>query len=114
MSKSKINKKYVKKTHYEHIIDVPDTYIGGIDLIEDTLNIIEGDGDNVKIVKKKIKYVPGLERIYEEILLNAFDQTVRPEENVTIIKVNITKSIFLFYSMQLLQIQKKFFLLTEA
>jgi len=91
MSKSKINKKYVKKTHYEHIIDVPDTYIGGIDLIEDTLNIIEGDGDNVKIVKKKIKYVPGLERIYEEILLNAFDQTVRPEENVTIIKVNINR-----------------------
>ena len=91
MSKSKINKKYVKKTHYEHIVDVPDTYIGGIDLIEDTLNIIEGDGDNVKIVKKKIKYVPGLERIYEEILLNAFDQTVRPEENVTIIKVNINR-----------------------
>jgi len=90
MSKSR-SKKFVKKTHYEHIIDVPDTYIGGIELIEDELYTLEEKDDNIKIIHKKISYVPGLERIYEEILLNAFDQTVREGTGVTKIKVDINQ-----------------------
>jgi len=91
MSSSKRNTKYVKKTHYEHIVDVPDTYIGGIELIEEELYIIEQKDDIERIVKKNINYVPGLERIYEEILLNAFDQTVRKGTGVNTIKVDINK-----------------------
>ena len=91
MSSSKRSKKYVKKTHYEHIIDVPDTYIGGIELIEEELYTIEEKDDDIQMIFKKINYVPGLERIYEEILLNAFDQTVREGTGVTKIKVNINR-----------------------
>ena len=91
MSGSKRRTKYVKKTHYEHIVDVPDTYIGGIELIEEELHVLEEKEGVEKIVKKHISYVPGLERIYEEILLNAFDQTVREEQEVTSIKVDINQ-----------------------
>jgi DNA topoisomerase-2 len=39
---------------------------------------------------KNIKYVPGFIRIFEEILLNSFDQTVRDIEPIcTIIKINV-------------------------
>ena len=91
MSSSKRSKKYVKKTHYEHIIDVPDTYIGGIELIEEELYTLEEKDENIKMLYKKINYVPGLERIYEEILLNAFDQTVREGTGVSKIKVDINR-----------------------
>lgn len=80
--------KYQKKTQLEHILDIPDTYIGSIEKIESKLYVLN---DNNKIVKKNITYIPGLERIYEEILLNAFDQTVRENTGTTQIKVNIDK-----------------------
>ena len=91
MSGSKKIPKYTKKSHYEHIVDLPDTYIGGIQLIEEELYIIEEHDEVDKIIKKNINYVPGLERIYEEILLNAFDQTVRVGQEVTILKVDIDR-----------------------
>ena len=91
-STKKISKKYQKKTHYEHIIDVPDTYIGGIDTINEEMYILnDTDENNIHMAKEMITYVPGLERIFEEILLNSFDQTVRENANVSMIKVTIDK-----------------------
>jgi len=92
MSKmSKISKKnvsdiYQKKNHVEHILDIPDTYIGSVEKNVENLYILNEDD---KVIKKDIKYVPGLHRIFEEILLNAFDHTVREDTNVTQIKVDI-------------------------
>lgn len=77
---------YKKKTHIEHILDIPDTYIGSIEKNIETLYVLNDDN---KFIKKEINYIPGLHRIFEEILLNAFDQTVRKDMNVTKIKVDI-------------------------
>jgi DNA topoisomerase-2 len=85
----KIADKYQKKTPLEHIIDLPDTYIGSVDKIDEKLYVF--DDKTNKIVKKTIQYIPGLERIFEEILLNAFDQTVRIGSGTTKIKVEIDK-----------------------
>lgn len=79
--------KYQKKTQLEHILDIPDTYIGSIEKVDSELYVFD-DLQN-KIVKKKIEFIPGLERIYEEILLNAFDQTVRENTGTNKIKVDI-------------------------
>lgn len=84
-----ISDKYQKKSQLEHILDIPDTYIGSIETIDSELYVFD-DLKN-KIVKKRIEYIPGLERIYEEILLNAFDQTVRENTGTNKIKVKIDK-----------------------
>ena len=85
----KIADKYQKKSQLEHILDIPDTYIGSIEKQEELLYIY--NESKKKITKKKITYIAGLQRIFEEILLNSFDQTVRKDTNTTQIKVKIDK-----------------------
>ena len=86
-SDSEISDRYQKKSQLEHILDIPDTYIGSVEKIEGPLYV--WNDNKQKIIKKNITYIPGLERIYEEILLNSFDQTVRPGTGTTEIRVTI-------------------------
>jgi DNA topoisomerase II len=78
---------YGRKTHKEHIMDIPDTYIGSIEN-ETTVQYImdddfEDDDDfikpnsNPKFTKKEFNYNPGLKSIVEEILINAYDNINR-------------------------------------
>lgn len=62
---------YQKKTQLEHILLRPDTYIGSIDKIEDKMWIF--DEKLEKFVFKSITYIPGLYKIFDEILVNASD-----------------------------------------
>ena len=73
MTHQKIADKYQKKSQLEHILDIPDTYIGSIEKQEESLYIFNETKN--KITKRKITYIAGLQRIFEEILLNSFDQT---------------------------------------
>ena len=80
---------YKKKELRQHIYDTPDTYVGGVDLIEDKLPVYE-DG---KIIDKTIIYIPAIYSIYNEILVNVRDQIVRLIQNksknrVTIVKID--------------------------
>jgi DNA topoisomerase-2 len=88
MSNKSIADQYEIKTDIEHIIDRPGLYIGSNQVVKETIFIADND---FNIIKKEIEYVPGLERIYEEVLLNAFDQSVRLDTNTTEIRVNIDK-----------------------
>jgi DNA topoisomerase-2 len=97
MSSSKISKSveetFVKKTQLEHIIDIPDTYIGSVEKT-DVDTWIYNDEDE-KIIYKNIKYIPGLYKIFDEVLVNAIDQHVRTEHDDKIVnKVNIIKVNF--------------------
>ncbi len=79
---------YAKKTHKEHIMDIPDTYIGSVEN-EPTVQYImdddfEDDDDefiktksNPKFTKQEFEYNPGLKSIVEEILINAYDNINR-------------------------------------
>ena len=64
---------YEKKELRQHIYDTPDTYVGGIDKINEVLPIYNEN----KIVFKEIEYIPALLNIFNEILVNARDQIVR-------------------------------------
>ena len=85
--------KYQKKDLATHIYDTPDTYVGGSDLIEEYLPILQGD----KTIKQEMfEYIPALYNIFNEILVNARDQVVRLQQikssnPVTTIKVTIDK-----------------------
>ena len=81
-----IEEKYQKKTQKEHILLRPDTYIGDISLQNESLWVY--DRNNKKIIKKEISYVPGLYKIFDEILVNARDHTVN-DHTCDTIKVDI-------------------------
>ena len=85
-----VEETFVKKTQLEHIIDIPDTYIGSIEKTD--IDTWVYDEINEKIIFKNIKYIPGLYKIFDEVLVNAIDQHVRTEYDEKIInKVNIIK-----------------------
>lgn len=79
---------YMAMEHHEHILDKTDSYIGSIE--EDDINMYVFDDEKKKIINKTIKYVPGLYKIFDEIIVNARDQTVR-DPTCNIIKVTINK-----------------------
>lgn len=79
---------YKKKTHHEHILSTPDTYIGSTEADTKTMHVF--DDDTKKIIKKDITFVPGLYKIYDEILVNARDHSIR-DKTCKNIKVNIDK-----------------------
>ena len=93
-----LEEKYKKEDLQNHIYNTPDTYVGGCDLIVETLQIFEPSKE--KIINKECEYIPALFNIYNEILVNSKDQVTRLNElyknnksvnRVTEIKINIDK-----------------------
>jgi len=71
-------KLYQKLSHLEHVLLRPSTYIGSIEkTVEEVFVIDDSEPDNVYIKKKSIEYIPGLFKIFDEILVNAEDQERR-------------------------------------
>ena len=79
-----VSKKYQKQSHLEHIKSRPDTYIGSCESRAEMMWVHEGG----KMVYKQISYVPGLLKIFDEILVNAADNKQR-DLGMKVIKVNI-------------------------
>jgi len=85
-----VSKKYGKKDPLKHILDKPGMYIGSIDV--DKHNTWVYDSETNKIIWKTIEYSHGLLQIFREILMNAIDQSKRPEgTEMTEIKVSIDR-----------------------
>ena len=57
---------YQRKTQLEHILLRPDTYVGSTE--ESTELIFVYDSEKEAIVKRSVTFVPGLYKIYDEIL----------------------------------------------
>ena len=87
--------KYKKHTHREHILELPDTYIGSTDTHEEgrwTWN-----SSTEKMAYRHLAFNPGFYKLFDEILVNARDALVRSttEKGRTPIKhidVTITES----------------------
>ena len=62
-----------------HIYNTPDTYVGGVEEIEELLSIKEDD----KIINKTIKYIPAVINIWNEIAVNAKDQIERLNTDIS-------------------------------
>lgn len=85
-----IEEQYKKKSLHEHILTIPDTYIGSTN--NDLINLYVYDEAEDKIVRKDKHIVLGLYKIFDEILVNAADNTVR-DKKCNRIEVNINKEI---------------------
>ena len=73
---------------HDQILALPDTYIGSIE--SDKLNMWINDNSG-KMINRQITYVPGLCKIYDEILVNAHDHTMRPNTGCKSIRVTINQ-----------------------
>ena len=86
-----IEETYTKKTQLEHILLRPDTYIGSVEKQIQSMWVL--DADTKQIINKSCSFVPGLYKIFDEIMVNAADNkqrdptmnrievTINPEEN---------------------------------
>jgi len=93
MTEKSIEEKYKKLSQIEHILLKPGMYIGDIDIRNDTQFIYS----NNKIEQKEISWSPGLYKIFDEIIVNSYDQTIR-DKTVTKINVDINEESFSCYN----------------
>ncbi|XP_038905935.1 DNA topoisomerase 2 [Benincasa hispida] len=82
--KKTIEEMYQKKSQLEHILLRPDTYVGSIEKHTQNLWVYEND----KMVHRSVSYVPGLYKIFDEILVNAADNKQR-DPSMDSVKVDI-------------------------
>ena len=62
---------YDKLKPREHVLKRPDTYIGDIELTYEEMDIYDDTSDS--IISKKINYVPGFMKCFDELLVNSRD-----------------------------------------
>ncbi|CAD5218528.1 unnamed protein product [Bursaphelenchus okinawaensis] len=84
-----VEQQYQRKTQLEHILLRPDTYIGSVEFCDRTLMWIY-DMKEKRLVNKPISFVPGLYKIFDEILVNAADNR-RRDKRMNKIEVDIDK-----------------------
>ncbi|KAM3966414.1 DNA topoisomerase 2 [Aphomia sociella] len=95
--KATIEKIYQKKSQLEHILLRPDTYIGSVERA--TENMWVYDKTKECMVQKEINFVPGLYKIYDEILVNAADNKQRdPKMDVIRIDINQEQNTISVYN----------------
>lgn len=73
----KNTEKYQKLTQLEHIIKRPDTYIGSTERTEKNMWVFNSETESIEA--RDVSYVPGLYKIFDEILVNAADNKTRDE-----------------------------------
>ncbi|PWN44138.1 putative DNA topoisomerase II [Ceraceosorus guamensis] len=83
------SEQYQKLSQLEHVLKRPDTYIGSVEKHEDDLWVYDGTTEGMAY-SRKIAYVPGFYKIFDEILVNAADNKVR-DPTMDTIKVTIDR-----------------------
>ncbi|XP_034249595.1 DNA topoisomerase 2 isoform X2 [Thrips palmi] len=83
-----VEKIYQKKSQLEHVLLRPDTYIGSVEPVTEQMWVYDKEKD--MMVQQELKYVPGLYKIFDEILVNAADNKQR-DPKMDCIKIVINK-----------------------
>ena len=86
---------YKKHTHREHILELPDTYVGSTETHEEVRWVY--DADTGKMAHRKVAFNPGYYKIFDEILVNARDALVRTQQDpkkqpIKHIDISVTRS----------------------
>jgi DNA topoisomerase-2 len=89
-----IEETYTKKTQLEHILLRPDTYIGSVEKQTQPMWVLDTEtNETTQLVQRNCSFVPGLYKIFDEIIVNASDNkqrdptmnrievTINPDEN---------------------------------
>jgi DNA topoisomerase-2 len=66
--------KYKKLSHREHILELPDTYVGSVETHEEWRWVLSPEG---RFIHKKIAFNPGFYKLFDELVVNARDARVR-------------------------------------
>ncbi|KAI1098044.1 type II DNA topoisomerase [Jackrogersella minutella] len=80
---------YQKLTQLEHIIKRPDTYIGSVERMEQQMWVFNKETNQMEL-RHRVGFVPGLYKIFDEILVNAADNKQR-DTGMTYMKVTINR-----------------------
>uniref|UniRef100_A0A4W4HG70 DNA topoisomerase 2 n=1 Tax=Electrophorus electricus TaxID=8005 RepID=A0A4W4HG70_ELEEL len=83
--KMSVERVYQKKTQLEHILLRPDTYIGSVEPVTQQMWVFD---EEIGMNLREITYVPGLYKIFDEILVNAADNKQR-DKSMSTIKITI-------------------------
>jgi DNA topoisomerase-2 len=70
-----VEEKYKKYELLEHILALPDTYIGSIETVK--VNTYVFNESTKKMEEKELTYIPGLLKIFDEVIVNAIDHSMR-------------------------------------
>ena len=89
--------KYQKFTHHEHVLKLPDTYVGSTEKTTEEIWYFEKTSGRMK--KGNVSFVPGEFKIFDEIVVNAIDQYTRTRES-TDPKTSRVKNIRVDYSRE--------------
>ncbi|KAE8162993.1 DNA topoisomerase [Aspergillus tamarii] len=85
---SNVSEKYQKLTQLEHIIKRPDTYIGSIERTSQHMWVYSTESEGMEF--REVSYVPGLYKIFDEIVVNAADNK-QNDANMDEIRVTISR-----------------------
>ncbi|KAG9234935.1 putative DNA topoisomerase 2 [Amylocarpus encephaloides] len=80
--------KYQKLTQLEHIIKRPDTYIGSVEHTNQNMWVFNSETSQMEF--REVTFVPGLYKIFDEILVNAADNK-QNDPSMKLIKVTIDR-----------------------
>ena len=69
-----LSKQYRKHTHREHILNLPDTYIGSVENATEEAYVVDGESFVLKTLKQ---FNPGFYKLIDELLVNAHDHVIR-------------------------------------
>ncbi|KAM0718656.1 hypothetical protein Q7P37_005727 [Cladosporium fusiforme] len=87
-SKKGATDQYQKLTQLEHILKRPDTYIGSVE--RTTEQMWAFNSETVTMENRKVSFVPGLYKIFDEILVNAADNKQR-DKNMNELRVEVSR-----------------------
>lgn len=90
---------YQKKTPIEHILLRPDSYVGSIQPTVTDAWVLQAnqanqaanaktDSNSITFERRRVTYVPGLLKIFDEILVNAADNYQRNPDKMTELRVD--------------------------
>jgi DNA topoisomerase-2 len=75
-------------SHLEHIMKRPDTYIGSVEKTTDKMWVYNSANECMEF--RDVTYVPGLYKIFDEILVNAADNK-QNDKNMSEIRVTVDR-----------------------
>ena len=80
MAQKALEERYRRHELREHALQLPDTYIGSVEPTPVETYVLDDAAG--RMVKRQIVYVPGLYKIYDEIIVNATDHAQRLKKAV--------------------------------
>ena len=73
-----LKQEYNKLTHEEHVLKLPDTYIGDTEI--NTIQSWYFSEDSKKMTNDELNYIPGEYKLFDELIVNSLDQYIRLSE----------------------------------